>query len=219
MTVKLNKVRGQAADGNAAGVIGPISMKLYPGLTGLVGANGAGKSILIGLLAQVWKPTAGNIVYEMNGLPLNAFEVRQYLGYVPQEIAIYSDMTVGAYLQYIAGLKCLDKWAVAATIRKMSEIFDIAAIRDERLGQLSVGQQRLVVIAQALLGNPAFLFLDEPFENLDIRQRRDLLGMLSEAAQHAVVLVSSHITEEMNREYDTIIKLVNGSIEEPAAEF
>lgn len=199
--------------------IGPISMRLYPGLTGLIGANGAGKSILMELLAQVWKPSRGEIVYEIDGIPLHVFEARQLTGYVPQNISIYEDLTVLDYLQYIAGLKCMDRAAVRAVIRKMSEWLDIRPVLHKKLGQLSIGQQRLAMIAQAFLGAPAFLFLDEPFVSLDIRMRRGLLDMLAEAAQRSVVLVSSHITEEMNGEYDSVIALADGKLEAITAEY
>lgn len=213
MTIKLDGVAGRPSGELSARELGPVSMKLYPGLTGLIGANGAGKSVLMELLAQIWKPTRGKITYELNGIPLHAFEARQLSGYVPQHIAVYEDLTVHDYLKYIAGLKFLDDGAVKAVVRQMDEWSGFRTMLQEKSGRLSVGQQRLAMIAQAFLGEPAFLFLDEPFVSLDIRLRRGLLDMVAEKAERSVVLVSSHITEEMNEVYDRVIKLADGRIE------
>lgn len=220
MAIRLEGVTGRPSSDPSARELGPINMRLYPGLTGLIGANGAGKSVLMELLAQVWKPNKGEIVYEINGIQLHGFEARRLTGYVPQQISIYEDLTVRDYLQYIAGLKCLDdRAAVRAVIGQMSDWLDIRPVLHEKLGQLSVGQQRLAMIAQAFLGAPAFLFLDEPFVSLDIRMRRGLLDMLAEAAQRSVVLVSSHITEEMKEEYDRVITLADGKLEAITADY
>ncbi|MBP1996335.1 ATP-binding cassette domain-containing protein [Paenibacillus eucommiae] len=211
MRVTLDGVKARTAAGRGmlGREFGPMDIKLFPGLTGLIGPNGSGKSVLIQMLSQVWQPSSGEIRYEIHGIPLSSFEARQHTGYVPQQISIYEHLSVRDYLKYIADLKCLDNDAISAVLQQMGDVFHIKAIVDEKLGQLSVGQQRLAMVAQALLGAPAFLFLDEPFENLDIRQRRRLLEMLVDVARGSIVLVSNHITEEMDKGYDRIIKLRN----------
>lgn len=192
-------------------MLGPLTLELYPGLIGLIGPNGSGKSRLIQLLAHVVPISSGSIEYAIDGIPLSPFQARKESGYVPQAIAIYEQFTVREYLAYVAGLKFLGSSEVDKTVAELGGFLEIAPLLDQRMGELSVGQQRLAMIAQSLIGSPKFLFLDEPFNNLDIRQRDRLLELLFVVSRRAIVLVSNHIVEEMG-EYNQTIAMRDGLI-------
>ncbi|WP_127585662.1 ATP-binding cassette domain-containing protein [Paenibacillus koleovorans] len=192
--------------------IGPVSLTLYPGLNGLVGPNGSGKSAVIQLLVHCIPLYSGSIKYELDGGYISSFQTRKHSGYVPQEISIYDRFTVREYLSYIAGLKFRGFKDVSNTIDYLQDFLDIRSLLNQKLGEISVGQQRLAMIAQSLIGNPQFLFYDEPFNNLDIRQRKNLLELLSVLAKQSIILVSNHLVEEMGDYYDRIITMKEGII-------
>ncbi|MCT1403811.1 ABC transporter ATP-binding protein [Paenibacillus sp. p3-SID867] len=192
--------------------IGPISMTLYPGLNGLVGPNGSGKSAFIQLLAHCIPLHSGSIKYELDSIVLSVSQTRQQRGYVPQDISIYDRFTVQKYLSYIAGLKLRGVKDVRNTIDFLDDFLEIRPLLNQKLGEISVGQQRIAMIAQSLIGDPRFLFYDEPFNNLDIRQRKNLLELLSVLANQSIILLSNHLVEEMRGCYDQIISMKDGTI-------
>jgi len=116
-------------------------------------------------------------------------------------------------LAYIAGIKFLGSEEVDNTVAELGGFMEIAPLLDRKMGELSVGQQRLAMIAQSMIGSPKFLFLDEPFNNLDVRQRDRLLELLSVVSRQAIVLVSNHIVEEMSG-YNQTITMRDGMIAE-----
>ncbi len=207
------RIRSATVFGDSGQALGPLSLELYPGLIGLIGPNGSGKSRLIKLLAHVVPLNSGSIGYELDGVPLSPIQARKESGYVPQEIAIYERFTVREYLAYIAGIKFLGSEEADNTVAELGGFMEIAPLLDRKMGELSVGQQRLAMIAQSMIGSPKFLFLDEPFNNLDVRQRDCLLELLSVVSRQAIVLVSNHIVEEMSG-YNQTIAMRDGMIAE-----
>jgi len=210
--MNLTMHRINVADRTGRSMLGPIDLVFRRGLNGLIGPNGSGKSTLLKTLAQIYKPKKGKIAYELDSIPLLPFEARRHTGYSPQEIAIYPEMSIRDYLGYIAGLKCLEPNTVDSELHKISRMFGLTHIWHDKLQNCSVGHQRLAMIAQAFLGSPSFLLLDEPFVSLDIEQRHKLLELLQYEAERAVVLVSSHVTEEMTGQYDRIVTLREGIV-------
>lgn len=164
------------------------------GFTLLKGPNGSGKSRLLQLLAGIAAPAAGRIRYYYRGSLLPTSSQRLMTGYMPQELAVYEQLTVHHYLRYIAGLKCLPpEKAAREAFALLGPASGLAGLQSARLGELSAGQQRLAMLAQALLGAPAFLLLDEPFEHLDIRQRTEVIELLGHLGRTCVIVIASHI--------------------------
>lgn len=199
----------QAIVKNYKGVelLGPIDLELFQGLIGLIGPNGAGKSTMIKLIAQIYSASSGHISFLKNGLPISLFEAKKSIGYVPQEIALYDDLTVRRFLRYIAGLKCVEKVNIDEEIERLSHTFMILPLLDKKIASLSIGQKRKIMIVQAFLSRPMVVLLDEPFVGLDIEERKRVLHYVMTYSKQAIILVASHLLEEMNDEFDRFIIL------------
>lgn len=181
-----------------------------PSLVGLLGPNGAGKSTLMKLLSAALLPTSGSIL--VNGEPLRNAEqkLKGTLGYLPQDFGLFDELTVFQFLDYMAALKGLSdaKSAVRAVIRQVN----LEEKAKARIRTLSGGQRQRVGIAQALLGNPSFLILDEPTVGLDPEERIHFRNLFSQTAQNRLVLLSTHIIEDVQSVCDQIVVINHGSI-------
>ncbi|WP_010279798.1 ATP-binding cassette domain-containing protein [Paenibacillus senegalensis] len=181
---------------------------IRPGITVIVGSNGAGKSTLLRLLATVMAPQKGTITYlgktTEQALPL----IRTYTGYVPTGIELYEDMTPLRFLNYMAELK---------GVRSQENIdcwlnrFGLEG-KGRKIKQLSQGQQQKLTIAQALLGDPLFLYLDEVLTYLDSLEKNNVIQEISRSAKQRWVLVSTHEMNDWALEADAVLWLHQGRI-------
>ena len=188
-----------------------ISLTLRsPGLIGLLGPNGAGKSTLMKLLTASLLPSSGTILAD--GQPLEVCErrLKSCLGCLPQEFGLFDELTVCQFLDYMAALKGLSgqKDAVGKAI---------SAVRLEekaksRISSLSGGQRQRVGIAQALLGEPSFLIFDEPTAGLDPEERAQFRNQFSRLAKDRLVLLSTHIIEDIQAVCSQLVVLCRGQI-------
>ncbi|GJM38762.1 MAG: ABC transporter ATP-binding protein [Acidimicrobiales bacterium] len=170
------------------------------GSTAVLGPNGSGKSTLLRLLATVAELQTGTIrVDELD--PLDALQrtaIRRRLGYVAQRDGLPPRMRVGAFLDYVGALKEIDsarlrrRWSTWALER-----VDLADVAGDRIGSLSGGMQRRLSIAQALLGSPDLLVLDEPLAGLDGEQRAAVSSLLVSLAETTTIIVATHHAEEL----------------------
>lgn len=181
-----------------------------PSLVGLLGPNGAGKSTLMKLLVAALLPTSGSIY--ANGIPLAKSErlLKEKLGYLPQDFGLFDELTVTQFLDYMAALKNLarPKEAIAEAIRAVN----LEEKAKARIRTLSGGQRQRVGIAQALLGNPPFLILDEPTVGLDPEERIHFRNLFSRTAQDRLVLLSTHIIEDVQSVCDQLVVIHHGKI-------
>ena len=177
-----------------------INLEIPPGMFGLLGPNGAGKTTLMKILATLLDPDAGTA--EMNGLDLIADKAatRKVLGYLPQDFGLYPTLTAAQMLDYFAKLKGVnDKKERRALIDALLEKVNLSAERNRRLGGFSGGMRQRVGIAQALIGNPQLLIVDEPTAGLDPEERARLHNLLAESVgEHTVVLLSTHIVSDVS---------------------
>ena len=177
-----------------------VSFDLRPGVTGLLGPNGAGKTTLLRVLATVSAPDAGSVL--ALGLdPRHAgarLDLRGRLGYLPQEPGFHARFTAFEFVDYVAILKELhQRHARHEEVRRVLDLVGLGDVRRKRIKALSGGMRRRVALAQALLGDPDLLILDEPTAGLDPEQRlrfRELVGQLGEGR---TVLLSTHQTEDV----------------------
>ena len=181
-----------------------------PSLIGLLGPNGAGKSTLMKLLVSALLPTSGRI--QVNGCSLVKAErsLKAQLGYLPQDFGLFDELTVVQFLDYMAALKGLHDPKTA--VREAIKAVNLEGKKKTRIRTLSGGQRQRVGIAQALLGNPPFLILDEPTVGLDPEERIHFRNLFSQAAQNRLVLLSTHIIEDVQSVCDQLIVINHGKI-------
>ena len=174
-----------------------VSLILTSGVWGLLGANGAGKTSLMRMIAGIVKPTSGEILYD--GLPIHMLKekYREIFGYLPQEFGFYPEFTVKAYLEYVAALKGLTKKETGRKVGELLERLALADVKNKKINKLSGGMKRRVGIAQALLNEPKVLILDEPTSGLDPGERIRFRNLLTEFAHERIVLISTHIVSDV----------------------
>lgn len=183
-----------------------------PRLIGLVGPNGAGKSTLMKLLTANLLPSSGEIL--VDGLPLIRQEklLKSSLGYLPQEFGLFEDLTTAQFLDYMAALKCIDKRAAKEEIDRVIALTHLQDKRKAKIRTLSGGQKQRVGIAQALLGDPRLLIFDEPTVGLDPAERVAFRNLFAQTAKSRLVILSTHIIEDVQSACDHLIVLNQGEI-------
>lgn len=177
--------------------VSDVSLRLTPGVWGLLGANGAGKTTLMRMLAGIMQPSSGSICYD--GIPIDTLgqRYRDIFGYLPQEFGFYPEFTVQDYLEYVAALKGLSAADGRRKISALLERLTLGDVRRKKIVKLSGGMKRRVGIAQALLNDPEVLILDEPTSGLDPGERVRFRNLLSEFAHDRIVLISTHIVSDV----------------------
>lgn len=181
-----------------------------PSLIGLLGPNGAGKSTLMKLLVAALLPTSGSIL--VDGAPLTVCEkqLKSSLGYLPQHFGLYDELSVWQFLDYMAALKGIQN--SKEEIDRVIIATDLTEKRKTKIHTLSGGQRQRVGIAQALLGTPQFLIFDEPTVGLDPEERIRFRNFFSETAQDKLILLSTHIIEDVQSVCNQLIVIDQGRI-------
>ena len=181
-----------------------------PSLIGLLGPNGAGKSTLMKLLVAALMPTGGAIL--VDGQPLTKTEhmLKSKLGYLPQDFGLFDELTVAQFLDYMATLKGLHD--SKKTIQEVIRAVNLEEKAKAKIRTLSGGQRQRVGIAQALLGNPPFLIFDEPTVGLDPEERIHFRNLFSRTAQDRLVLLSTHIIEDVQSVCNQLVVIDHGKV-------
>ncbi|GGK72270.1 ABC transporter ATP-binding protein [Rufibacter glacialis] len=194
---------------NGVQALADISLTIPPGMYGLLGPNGAGKSTLMRTLATLQEPDQGQIFLGKLDVVHQKEEVRQTLGYLPQEFGVYPKATAEELLDYFAVLKGFTERAsrreVTEGLLKKTNLWDK---RKQKLGGYSGGMRQRFGVAVALLGNPKLLIVDEPTAGLDPAERIRFLNLLSELGENSVVILSTHIVEDVS-ELCTNLAIIN----------
>ena len=167
------------------------------GVFGLIGANGAGKSTLIKILATLLKPTSGVCTLDGINIQEKPNAIRQVLGYLPQDVAVYPNLTAPEFLDYIASLKSISSSDAKKQIHNLLEIFNLSPYKKRRLSDYSGGMRQRVGISAALLGDPKVIIVDEPSVGLDPVERINLRNLLVDMAKTRIVLLSTHIISDI----------------------
>jgi ABC-type multidrug transport system ATPase subunit len=184
--------------GRTAAVAG-VSLEAGPGVLGLLGPNGAGKTSLLRMMATVIAPSSGRL--RLLGRDPGGYgprrEIRRRLGYLPQNLGYYPGFTVAEFVEYFALLKEMPTAAVPAAVATAVQRVDLGDKARAKLRTLSGGMLRRVGIAQAIVNQPDLLLLDEPTAGLDPEQRVAFRALLRDLGQHATVIVSTHLVEDV----------------------
>ena len=177
-----------------------VTLQINPGMFGLLGPNGAGKTTLLRIIATLLKPTHGRVT--VDGFDVSdrrqKWVIKQLLGFLPQELGLYNGLSPAEFLDYIATLKNLHNPHVRAeTVAQVMALTGLRSVAHQRIGTLSGGMKRRVGIAQALLGDPQLLIVDEPTAGLDPEERVRFRNLLAGLATERIVILSTHIVEDI----------------------
>ncbi len=193
----------------AKSVLSGVSGDFGPGLHLLTGPSGTGKTTLLRLAATVDRPTSGKIIWENRPLPAARQSLRRGLGYGPQSAEVPDDLSAMEFLTHMAALKGLGPGGRAQALHLLDRL-GLARDAETRLIGWSGGMKRRLVLAQALLGAPRLLVLDEPTAELDRDTAAAVARLVTEAAGQAAVLLSTHLTEHFPG--GRTLRLVEGAL-------
>ena len=200
--LSIRNVSKTYTNGRAAGAVqalNNISLDIPPGMYGLLGPNGAGKSTLMRMLATLQEPDEGQLFLGNIDIVNQKEAVRQTLGYLPQEFGVYPKSSAEELLDYFAVLKGITNRAARRettdALLKQTNLWDQ---RKQKLGGFSGGMKQRFGVAIALLGNPKLMIVDEPTAGLDPAERVRFLNLLSELGENSVVILSTHIVEDVS---------------------
>lgn len=181
-------------------------------IVGLLGHNGAGKTTIMKMLSGYLEPSGGQITMDGTDLGQQLKKVQQKIGYLPESLPVYPEMTVADYLDYAASLKGLTGVEKPAEIKRA---LTATAISDKLLAPiatLSRGYKQRVGVAQAILGKPSLLILDEPTNGLDPTQTLQMRELIRELAKEATVILSTHIMQEVDALCDRVLMVRGGKL-------
>lgn len=181
-------------------------------IVGLLGHNGAGKTTVMKMLSGYLEPSAGEIRIGGLSLETERRRIQQKLGYLPENLPVYPEMTIADYLDYAAALKGLRGEAARRSIRHSIDATELGERLFDAIGTLSRGFKQRVGVAQAILGEPELLILDEPGNGLDPQQNEHMRALIRDIAGRATVILSTHIMQEVDALCDRVLVLSNGRL-------
>lgn len=183
---------------NGVRALKDVSLTIEQGMFGLLGPNGAGKSSLMRTIATLQEADSGSIQLGDLDVVNQKHEIRKILGYLPQEFGVYPRVTAETMLDHIADLKgIVDKKQRKEIVGALLEKVNLAHVKNKNLGTFSGGMKQRFGVAQALIGNPRLIIVDEPTAGLDPAERNRFYNLLSEIGENTIVILSTHIVEDV----------------------
>lgn len=193
-------------------VLDSVSAGFPAGLTLLTGPSGAGKSTLLRIIATAEKPSGGTLHWQGAPLPRARGALRQALGYAPQAVELPDDLTAREFALHIAALKGLDQRAADRQFGAITERIGLHADINNRIATFSGGMRRRLIFAQALLGSPKLLALDEPTAELDGETARMVGALILETARTAAVVMTTHLADELAPHAHAVLRVEGGKV-------
>ncbi|MCR2045313.1 ATP-binding cassette domain-containing protein [Anaerosalibacter massiliensis] len=182
------------------------------GVIGLLGPNGSGKTTLMRILVGLKTPKTGQVLLNNKSILDNRKELVNMVGYLPQNFEIYNYISGLDFLSYVCDIKGLNNKEKKEQIDYLVEKFNLSSVIKKRFGSYSGGYKRRLGIAQAMIGNPQFIIIDEPTVGLDPEQRFEFRQYLAGIGKESIILISTHIVEDISFYCDKIIILNQGKI-------
>lgn len=198
---------------NGVQALKDVSLTISNGMFGLLGPNGAGKSTLMRTIATLQDADSGSIIFDNIDVMKQKQELRQVLGYLPQEFGVYPKVSAEEMLDYIARLKGIanDKDR-KELVKALLEQVNLYNHRSKYLGGYSGGMKQRFGIAQALIGNPRLIIVDEPTAGLDPAERLRFNNLLSEIGEHIIVILSTHIVDDVSELCNDMAIIASGKV-------
>ena len=198
---------------NTRKAVDNISFSLKSGeITALLGINGAGKTTTLRMLTGYITPTSGSVFFEEENIIDEREKLLSHIGYLPENPALYNDMTVEDFLSYMYSLRMATRENADSAVERALARCQLGERRHDYIASLSAGFRKRVGLAQAIVHEPKVLLLDEPIADLDPRQIREIKTLLREFKGDHAVLVSSHILKEVHEFADRILLMHQGKI-------
>ena len=189
-----------------------FTYEFHAGIYGILGANGAGKSTLMNLITDNVKRDGGSVTFDGEEILKLGDAFRAQLGFMPQQQGLYEGMTAETFLAYMARLKKLPGRTIRGEIARVLELTNLKDVRHSKIGSFSGGMKQRVLLAQAMLGEPKLLILDEPTAGLDPKERVRLRNYIHRLSKDRIVLLATHIVSDIEAIADDIILMKQGRI-------
>jgi ABC-type multidrug transport system ATPase subunit len=194
-----------------ARIFSHFGLELHDGINVILGANGSGKTTLFRILATVMEQKSG--VITLNGIAHPGNDYRKSISYIPQNFNVYPHVIVRHFLEFVGKVKYgYDAVKMREEIERVSEAADITSFLDQKIGKISGGMRQRIGIAQAIIGNPALIIADEPTAGLDPEQRNKFNMVLKRIMRDKIILLSTHIIEDVREYYDHVVIISSGKI-------
>ena len=181
-------------------------------IVGLLGQNGAGKSTTMNMITGYIEPTEGNIYIDGNDISKRPKKAKKCIGYMPEGVPLYSDLTIKEFIAYMAELKLVKRKDKKEEVERVINETGLNEIKNKLIKNLSRGQKQRVSLAGALVGNPKILILDEPTVGLDPKQVIDIRNLIKKLGKNHTVILSSHILSEVSQICDKVIIINKGKL-------
>ena len=190
-----------------------VSFKIRNGrIYGLLGPNGAGKSTTMNIMTGCLSPTEGTVLINGYDICDQPIEAKRQIGYLPEQPPLFVDMTPAEYLTFVAEAKGVSDDLIDRQVKEAMQVTDILSVKDRLIRNLSKGYRQRVGIAQAILGSPDIIILDEPTVGLDPQQLSEIRALVRKLGEKLTVIISSHILSEISELCDHVIILSEGHV-------
>lgn len=189
-----------------------LSVSFEEGIYGILGANGAGKSTFMNLLTDNITRTSGEILWNGKEILDLGKEFRRQVGYMPQQQGFYEQFSAMEFLQYIGSLKGLKGKALKKQVEELLEKVNLYSHRHETLGSFSGGMRQRVLLAQALLGDPRIIILDEPTAGLDPKERINIRNMIAEISPGKIIFIATHVVSDVECIANEVMLMKKGEL-------
>lgn len=204
---KLNKHYGKKT------ALCDFSFTFKNGIYGLLGPNGAGKSTLMNIISgNLYGDRDSRLLWDGKDISLLGKAYRSSIGFMPQQQSVYENFTARRFLMYIAALKGIKTKEARNDTEKLLKTVELSDVADKKIGSFSGGMKQRILIAQALLGNPQLVLLDEPTAGLDPKQRVIIRNVVKELSKNKIIIISTHIVSDIENIADCIIIIKQGQI-------
>lgn len=189
-----------------------VSLQLKEGVYALLGPNGAGKSTLMNLITENLKPDNGEILWEQTPIQSLGAKYRELLGYAPQQQGLYEAFTGRRFLHYMGTLKKIPKGDLPGEMERAAASVNLTSIIDRRISSYSGGMKQRLLIAQAVMGQPKILIMDEPTAGLDPEERVRIREYIHHIAEGKIILVATHVVSDIESIANEVIILKKGEV-------
>jgi ABC-2 type transport system ATP-binding protein len=190
-----------------------LSICVGPGeVLGFLGPNGAGKSTTMKMLTGFLAPSSGTALINGHDIVTDSLAARREIGYLPEGAPSYGEMTVAAFLGFVARARAIDSSEIANAVSMAAEKLALGEVLEQPIETLSKGFKRRVGLAQAILHDPAVLILDEPTDGLDPNQKHEVRRLIQEMASDKIIVISTHILEEVEAVCNRVMIISQGKL-------